>query len=178
MSSSDDIVLFEEKQYMGQNRFSMLIRSLLALFCFVGYYWSENPKPVEISIFKIGSYPIENITLSGMVFFISGVVILLMSVLLTFILHIRTLVYKDHIILDGFWTTRRVKIDLGNVISIRKGKYKPNLFRRAVYNLHNRGIIRFYTSGDFFIEIVDDTGFTYRIGTHRPIELFRILQKN
>jgi hypothetical protein len=30
---------------------------IIALFCFVGYYWSENPKPVQVAIFKIGHYP-------------------------------------------------------------------------------------------------------------------------
>jgi hypothetical protein len=78
-------------------------------------------------------------------------------------------------VLDGFWTSRRIKIDLKNIVSMRKGRYKKNLLRRAVYNLHNNGVIRFYTSGEDFIELIDNTGFTYRIGSQKPQELFNIL---
>lgn len=92
---------------------------------------------------------------------------------LTYILHIHTKVYKGYILIDGFWTTRKVKIDLSNITHIRKSRYKRNILRRAVYNLHNKGIIKFYTSGEDFIELTDNSGFTYRIGTHRVSEFYR-----
>jgi hypothetical protein len=170
-------ILFEEKQYMGHNRLSIVIRSLLTLFCFIAYYWSENPKPVQVSIFKIGSYPIENINESGLIFFIVGICILVFSTGLTYVLHIQTTVYNGFLILDGFWTARKVKIDLKNIVSIRRSRYKKNMLRRAVYNLHNKGVIRFYTSGEEFIELVDNDGFTYRIGSQKTPELFKVLKK-
>jgi hypothetical protein len=169
-------ILFEEKQYMGHNRLSIVIRSLLTLFCFVAYYWSENPKPVQVSFVKIGSYPIENTSESGVIFFIIGISILVFSTGLTYILHIQTKVYKGFLILDGFWTARKVKIDLKNIVSMRKSRYKKNILKRAVYNLHNKGIIRFYTSGEEFIELVDNDGFTYRIGSQKAQELFKALK--
>jgi len=168
--------LFEEKQYLGHNRLSMVIRTMLALFCFLGYYWSENPKPVQVSFFKIGSYPIQSISNSGLIFFIVGTSILVLSAGLTYVLHIQTKVYKGYMILDGFWTSRKIKIDLSNITSIRKSRYKKNIFRRAVYNLHNMGVIRFYSSGDDFVELVDNTGFTYKIGSQKPQELYNILK--
>lgn len=169
-------ILFEEKQYLGHNRLSIVIRTMLTLFCFLGYYWSENPKPIKVSFFTIGSYPIQNISNSGLIFFIVGVSILLLSAGLTYVLHIQTKVYRGYIILDGFWTSRKVKIDLNNITSIRKSRYKKNIFRRAVYNLHNMGIIRFYTSGEEFIELADNAGFTYKIGSQKAQELFNILK--
>lgn len=169
-------ILFEEKQYLGHNRFSMVIRTMFALFCFLGYYWSENPKPVQVSFFKIGSYPIQSFSNSGLVFFIVGTSILLLSAGLTYVLHIQTNVYKGYMILDGFWTSRKIKIDLSNITSIRRSRYKRNIFRRAVYNLHNLGIIRFYTSGEDFIELVDNTGFIYKIGSQKPHELYKVLE--
>lgn len=172
---NSDQILFEEKQYLGHNRLSIVIRTVLTLFCFLGYYWSENPKPVQVSFVKIGSYPIQNISSSGLVFFILGISILLLSAGLTYVLHIQTKVYKGYMVLDGFWTSRKVKIDLGNIISIRKGRYKKNILKRAVYNLHNMGVIRFYTSGEDFIELIDNTGFTYKIGSQKPQELYNIL---
>jgi len=170
-------ILFEEKQYMGHNRLSIVIRSLFTLFCFVAYYWSENPKPVQVSIFKIGSYPIENVSESGLIFFIIGICILVFSTALTYVLHIQTTVFNGFLILDGFWTARKVKIDLKNIVSIRRSRYKKNMLRRAVYNLHNKGVIRFYTSGEEFIELIDNDGFTYRIGSQKTPELFKVLKK-
>jgi hypothetical protein len=168
--------LFAEKQYLGHNRFSIVIRTVLALFCFLGYYWSENPNPVKVSFVRIGSYPAEELGNAGPAFFLMGVSILLLSAGLTFVLHIETRVFYGYILLDGFWTSRLVKIDLHNVKSVRKGRYKKSLFRRTAYNLHNRGIIRFYTSGEEFVEIVDDTGFTYRIGSQRAQELYSAIR--
>jgi hypothetical protein len=169
--------LFEEKQYMGHNRLSIVIRLVLAMFCFIGYYWSQNPKPVQVSFLRIGSYPIENPDQSGIIFFVLGLCILIFSAGLTYILHINTKVIRGALILDGFWTARKVKIDLAGIVGIRKSRYKKNIFRRAVYNLHNRGIIRFYTSGEDFVELTDTTGLVYRIGTQRVEELFLLLKK-
>ncbi len=162
---------------MGYNRLSMIWRTGIALFCFVGYYWSENPKPVEVAMIRIGSYPALAIPNSGQIFFLLGLLLLLFSVMLTYILHIHTKVYKDYILIDGFWTARRVKINLDAIVHIRKSKYKKHIFRRAVYNLHSRGVIRFYTSGSEFVEIKDNTGFTYRIGSLKTPELYRELKK-
>jgi hypothetical protein len=79
-------------------------------------------------------------------------------------------------IIDGFWTARRVKINLDSITHIRKSKYKKHILRRAVYNLHSRGIIRFFTSGNEFVEIKDNVGFTYRIGSQKSPELFQVLK--
>lgn len=173
---SKEVCIFQEKQYMGHNRFSIVIRSMLAIFCFVGYYWSQNPKPVQVSFLRIGSYPIENVDESGVIFFILGLSILAFSAGLTYVLHINTKVLNGAMILDGFWTARKVKIDLKNIIAIRRSRYKKNIFRRAVYNLHNKGTIRFYTSGEDFVELTDNSGLIYRIGSQKIDELYAILK--
>ena len=172
----DPLAIYEEKQHLGYNRVSIIIRTLLALLCFVGYYWSENPKPVDVSGIHIGSYPIE-IPGSGRIFFILGIFILMLSVLLMYVLHTHILVFDSYIILNGFWGSRKVKIDLRNIHTIKKLRYKPNTLRRPVYNLHARGVVKFFTSGNDFIELKDKDGFTYRIGTQRPNELFKIINK-
>lgn len=160
---------------MGHNRFSILVRTMLTIFCFLGYYWSENPKPVQLSFFKIGSYPIQAFSNSGLIFFIVGISILVLSAGLTYVYHIKIKVYRGYLLLDGFWTSRKVRIDLKNIVSIRKSRYKKNVLRRAVYNLHNSGLIRFYSSGEDFVELVDNAGFTYRIGSQKVQELFNVL---
>lgn len=170
-------LLFEEKQYLGHNRLSIVIRTLLTIFCFLAYYWSENPKPTQVAFFKIGSYPIQNINQSGLIFFILGTSLLILSAGLTYVLHIHTKVYKGYIILDGFWTSRKIKIDLRNIVSLKKGRYKKNILRRTAYNLHNLGIIRFYNSGEGFVELADISGFTYKIGSQKSLELYQVLTK-
>jgi hypothetical protein len=174
---SNNEVLFEEKQYLGHNRLSIVVRTGLTIFCFLGYYWSENPKPVKVSFFKIGSYPIQHLSNSGLIFFVVGLSILVLSAALTYVLHIQTTVYNGYMIVDGFWTSRKVKIDLKNILSIRKSRYKKNIWRRAVYNLHNNGVIRFYTSGEEFVELVDNTGFVYKIGSQKTQELYNALNQ-
>lgn len=169
--------LFDEKQYMGHNRLSIIWRTLITLFCFVGYYWSENPKPVQVAVFRIGYYPAVDIPNSGKIFFLLGMFMLILSTTLVYVLHTRIKVFSTYIVIDGFWTARRVKINLDTITHIRKSKYKKNIFRRAVYNLHSRGIIRFFTSGNEFIELKDNAGFTYRIGSQKTPELFQTLKK-
>lgn len=170
-------MLFEEKQFLGHNRLSIVIRTALTLFCFLGYYWSENPKPVQVAFMKIGSYPLDDNGDIGRMFFILGICVLILSAALTFVLHIQTTVYRGYIVLDGFWTSRKVKIDLATVTHVRKSRYKKNIWRRAVYNLHNNGVIRFYTSGEDFVELTDKAGFTYRIGSQKARELYNVLKQ-
>ncbi len=162
---------------MGHNRLSIIWRTVIALFCFVGYYWSENPKPVQVAIFRIGYYPAVDIPNSGKIFFLLGLLILMLSAMLTYVLHTHIRVYSDYIVIDGFWTARRVKINLESIVHIRKSRYKRHIFRRAVYNLHSRGVIRFFTSGNEFVELKDNTGFSYRIGSQKSVELYQLLKK-
>ncbi len=171
-----DKELYKEKQHLGHNRLSIIWRTLITLFCFIAYYWSENPKPVHVAIISIGEYPVSHIENSGQIFFILGIVMLVLSTLLVYVLHTHIKVFSTYIVIDGFWTARRVKINLDTITHIRKSKYKKHIFRRAVYNLHSQGVIRFYTSGNEFIELKDNAGFTYRIGTQRSSELYNMLK--
>lgn len=164
-------LLFEERQYLGSNRYSLFARTLFAIFCFVAYYWSENPKPVDVSGIRIGSYPAEDIPNSGSLFFLMGMVILVVSAILVFVLHIKTQVREGEIVLDGLWTARRVKIASSNIAEIKVRPYSPYSLNRAAYNLHRNGTIKFYTWGSYAVEITDKEGLKYLVGTQRPLEL-------
>ena len=164
-------ILFEEKQYLGHNRLSIVIRTALAIFCLFSYYLSENSHSLYINII------IQNNSNSGFIFFVVGNCILILSAALTFVLHIETKVYENYILLEGFWTSRKIKIDLNTITSIKKTKLKRTILRRAVYNLHNMGVIKFYTSGQDFIELTDDADFTYKIGSQKAQELYNILKQ-
>jgi hypothetical protein len=160
---------FEELQQHGLNQYSLLRRLLLSVFCFVAYYWSENPKPVDLELIHIGEYPGRDH--SGQLFFVLGIAILVLSGLLLFVLHMKTEVRQNTILLSGFWGARLVRIDILGIESVRKVRLKPSFFNRPVYNLHSNGRIRFYTYGPDAIEITMRDGLVYRVGTQRPEEL-------
>lgn len=167
--------IFEEKQYHGLNRHSLVRRLLLSVFCFVAYYWSENPKPVNLELFRIGEYPGRDH--SGQLFFVLGICILALSATLLFVLHMRTTVSNGAIILDALLSARKVRIGLDDIVSAKKIRLKPSIFNRPVYNLHNRGRVRFYTYGNDAVELTTRDGLIYRLGTQRPDELLRVINR-
>jgi len=169
----DDKIIFEEKQYIGYNKWSILWRTVLALFCFILYYWSENPKPVDGTIMNIPSSPVgEN---SGQLFFLMGIIIMSLSLVLIFVLHLHTKVIVNSLIIDGLWTSRKVKIDLTSIVSVKKVQYSKYFLNRPVYNLHFKNKIKFFTRGNDAIEIMDKDGLKYRIGSQKAAELNDII---
>lgn len=152
-------IKFIEKQYLGLNKMSLSRRIALALFCFVAYYWRENHEK------------------SGELFFFVGIAILVISVLLIFILHFKTKLQNRSITLDGIWTSRKIKIDLGSIRSVKKVKYSKYLLNRSVYNLHLKGTIRFYTRGSDAVELTDRDGLIYLIGSQKAEELARVISQ-
>jgi len=169
-------ILFQEKQYLGINKSSLVPRLALCIFCFVAYYWSENPKPVDVSGIVIGAYPAENIPASGTLFFLMGMAILVISVALVFVLHIHTKITETSIILDGLWTSRKVKIDLKSIVSVKKIFYGKYNLKLPAYNLHSKGKIRFYTGGYEAVELTDKDGLRYRIGSQKADELLSVME--
>ena len=152
-------IKFIEKQYLGLNKMSLSRRIALALFCFVAYYWRENHEK------------------SGELFFFLGVAILVISILLVFILHFETRLQNRSIILDGLWTSRKIKIDLGSIRSVKKIQYSKYILNRSVYNLHLKGTIRFYTRGSDAVELTDRDGLIYLIGSQKSEELASIISQ-
>lgn len=150
---------FEEKQYLGYNKFNLFIRLFIALGSFVSYFVSDaKDQTAEL-------------------FLIIGFAILTISVLSFFVLHLKTSVSKDFLILDGFWTTRKIKIDLSNVTKCEVVKYSKILFNRPVYNLHIRGKVKFFTHGNNAIQLTDKDGLKYKIGSQRFEELNALINK-
>ena len=150
---------FIEKQYLGLNKMSLTRRMSLAIFCFLAYYWHENHEK------------------SGELYFFIGLSIMIISIILFFILHFKTQVVNGSIILDGLWTSRKIKIDSASIVSAKKVKYSKYFLNRAVYNLHLKGTIRFYTRGYEAVELIDKDGLVYLIGSQKSAELARVIQK-
>ena len=158
--------LFDEKQFLGLNKFSILRRMVLSIFCFLIYYYSREENDAKINV------PPQ----SGEFMFYMGIIILAVSVLLVFVLHLQTRVIQNAIILEGLWTARKVKIDLKGIVEVKKITYSRYFFNRPVYNLNLKKRIRFYTRGKDAIELTDRDGLVYVIGSQRAEELLRVLE--
>ena len=148
---------FIEKQYLGLNKMALTRRLALAVFCFIASYWRENHDK------------------SGELYFVIGIAIIIFSVLLFFVLHFHTKVCNGSIILDGLWTSRKIKLDTASLVSAKKVNYSKYIINRAVYNLHFKGTIRFYTRGNDAVELTDKDGLIYLIGSQRADELCRLI---
>ena len=114
---------FLEKQYLGLNKMSLFRRMAIAIFCFIAIWIAYNPDKLK---------KLEVPSESGDLFFMMGMVLLIISVILTFILHFETRVVNKSIILDGLWTSRKVKIDINSLISAKKVQYSRFFFNKSV----------------------------------------------
>lgn len=152
--------LFVERQYLGRDKSWISVRMTLALFCFIVYYLNMDHLP------------------SRQLFFIVGSCIILVSIMMMYLVHYKTAVSNNTVMLSGLWSTRLVKIDLSCIVKIEKKPYSKYSFNNPVYNLHKNGKIRFYSGGKDAVWLTDRDGLVYIIGTHRQEELYRAVQKS
>jgi hypothetical protein len=142
--------LFVENQYLGRDYSRISVRMVMALFCFAAYYITERRE--------------QNADL----FLVVGCAILVVSIIMMFLLHYRTIVTEDSIILNGLWTAPPVTIPLKSITTVEKTEYSSFIMNNPVYNLHKKGTIRFYAGGKDAIKLTDRDGLNYLIGTQRP----------
>lgn len=153
----DNKILFEEKQYLGFNPYSISRRMVLAIFCFVAYYYTENRE--------------ENADL----LFVLGIFILIVSVVLLFVKHLHIIITENSIILKGMRKTRLVKIDRSSIVNVEKTIYSNYHLNNPAFNVHSKNTIKFYSGGKDAIRLTDREGMNYLIGTYKPEEFYRAL---
>lgn len=129
----------------------------MAVFCLAAYYVTENRDR------------------NGDLLLLVGCGILLLSVVMLFMLHYRTVVNNKSVILDGLWTTRLVKIDLNSITKVEKVPYSKYFLNNPVYNLHRNGTIKFYAGGKDAVKLTDRDGLVYIIGTQKQSELYNAI---
>ncbi|MEO3402675.1 hypothetical protein AAFN85_02165 [Mucilaginibacter sp. CAU 1740] len=154
-----DKSVFTEKQYLGREFIPLTIRLVLAMFCFAAYFFTDERER------------------NGDLLVVVGFSIIIISIIMGFLLHFRTRVENKSVMLDGLWTTKLVKIDLNSIVKAEKGTYSRYLFNNPVYNLHTKGTIRFFTSGNEAIHLTDRDGLLYIIGSKHPNEFLRAVKE-
>lgn len=150
---------FIEKQYLGREFIPITIRLILAMFCFAAYFFTDERER------------------NGNLLIVVGFAIITISIIMGYLLHFRTRIENKSILIDGLWTTRLVKIDLNSIIKIEKKEYSRYLFNNPVYNLHQKGTIRFYCAGKDAIYLTDRDGLVYIIGSQHPNEFLRAINE-
>lgn len=150
---------FVERQYLGRDMTWISVRMILALFCFIVYYLNMDHLP------------------SRQLFFIVGSCIIIVSIVMMYLVHYKTAVTDQNVVLSGLWTTSLVKIDLASIVKVEKKAYSTFVINNPVYNLHKNGKIRFYAGGKEAVWMTDRDGLVYIIGTHKQEELYTAIMK-
>lgn len=150
-------ILFEEKQYLGFNTYSIARRMVLAIFCFVAFYYSENR--------------MENAD----ILFLLGIVILILNFVLLFVRYLQIIVTDKEIILVGMWRNQAKRFNLSEVKAANKIAFSKFHLNNPVFNLHDDYSLKFYAVGNDAVKVDLVDGKSLIIGTLRAEELSRIL---
>jgi hypothetical protein len=150
---------YHEKQYLGYNRFGIISRTVIALFCLVFYYASEAQDQMKN------------------LFFLLAIVILGVSLLSLLIQHLETRLDGNTLTLIGPMTFRKVNIDLDGLKSVEVEPYSRLRLNRPMFNLHRNGSVRFFTYGKWCVVIKTKEDEVIRLGTQRPNGLKEILNR-
>jgi len=141
---------YEEKQYLGYNKSSLSLRIFMAIFCFVLAWFSDSP------------------VVNGGLLFLLGITILVISVLLLFVTHLKTQLKDGKLLLTRILGTYRIEIDLSKLISVEKVEYSRYKINYPAYNLHTKNDIRFFTGGKYAVKIQIKDQPHYVIGSQNP----------
>ena len=68
-----------------------------------------------------------------------------------------------------------IKIDLQGIQEVKAKPYSSFFINNPVYNLHQKGKIRFYAGGKDAVWLTDKDGLIYIIGSQRSKELMRAI---
>lgn len=130
------------------------------LFCFLFYFASDDTQGDTADLF-----------------FYLGMGILVMSAAAMLISHLETKVDGHKLILSGPMTHKRVEMDIKGISDIRIEPYSKFLMNRPMFNLHRKNSRRFYTHGNGCVSFISPDGEHIKLGTQRPEELKRALEK-
>ncbi len=151
--------IYVENQYLGRDRGWLSVRLVLALFCFTAYYINIERES------------------ESQLFLVVGIAILFVSIVMMYMLQYRITVEVGCVKLSGLWTTRLVKIDLNSITKVERKPYSKFFINNPVYNLHQKGRIKFYAGGKDAVWLTDRDGLLYIIGTQRQVELEQAILK-
>lgn len=150
---------YSERQYLGFNRFGLIRRMVIMLFCFVFYFVSDEA------------------ALNRDLFFYIGLFVLVLSAGALLINHLTTQIKDGKLRLIGPMTFKEVEFDLKNLREVEIRPYSRFVMNRPMFNWHRKGQLRFYTHGSMCILFKMEDGQVVKLGTQRPDALKAALGK-
>ncbi len=150
---------FEEKQYLGFNTYSLAFRLVIALFCFVAYYYS-NPNSHDADLL-----------------FLLGIILMALSILLIFVKYITITVDDEALQLRGMWAYQLVRVEFSKIRRVEKTIYSRYHLNNPAFRVKTEKETRFYTNGHDAVRVWLEDGTELLIGSHKADELARCLQE-
>lgn len=152
-------IIFKEVHYLGRNRYGLSRRLVMMVFCFIAHYYSEEKGNIE-----------------G-VFFIVGLVILLLSVVLWFVPYY-TIELKNNLLTIISSRKKEVTLPLNVITHAETGIYNRFHLNNPVFNVFNDGEYKFYAEGRKALLLNLEGGNKFKIGMKRPDILFTEIKKS
>jgi hypothetical protein len=149
-----------ERQYLGFNRFGLVRRMVIAIFCLVFYFVSDES------------------VLNRNLFFYIGLFVLALSAGALLMKHLETSLLDGKLKIKGTMTSKEVEFEVTELQSVQVLPYSRFVMNRPMFNLHRRGQLRFYTHGTMAVRFTLKDGQVVKLGTQRPEALKDALSKH
>lgn len=152
-------IKYDEKQTLGYNSYSTSRRTILAIFCFVAYYYTENRSD------------------DADLLFVLGIFILVLSIALLFVTYLHITLNKEEVILSNLWNNKKIKLLYTDIKSIEATVYSNYHLNNPVFNMHQDDQIKFYAAGSQAVKITLNGGEVYLIGTYHPDRIIQVVKE-
>ncbi len=152
-------IIFKEVHYLGRNRYGLSRRMVMMVFCFIAHFYSEEKGNID-----------------G-VFFLVGLVILLLSIVLWFVPYY-TIELKNNILTIISSRKKEVILPLNVIMQAELGIYNRFHLNNPVFNVLNDDEYRFYAEGRKALLLNLEGGNKFKIGMKRPDILYTEIKKS
>lgn len=152
-------ILFKEVHYLGRNRYGLSRRLVMIVFCFIAHYYSGEKGNIE-----------------G-VFFIVGLAIFLISLVLWFVPYY-TIELKNNVIKIVSIRKKEVTLPLNFITEATTGIYNRFHLNNPVFNVFNDGEYQFYAEGRKALLLNLEGGNKFKIGMKRPDLIYTEIKKS
>ena len=159
MDTGINTLKYDEKQSLGYNSYSNSRRTVLAIFCFVAYYYTENRSDDADLLFVVGIF------------------ILVLSLALLFVTYLRISLTETEITLSNLWNNKKIKLPYSEIQSIESTIYSKYHLNNPAFNVHQAGQIKFYAAGSLAVKIGLNNGDSYLIGSYHPDRIIQIVKE-
>jgi len=152
-------IKFREVQYLGRNMYGLSRRLIMAIFCYIAHFYSEEKGNIEGIFFLVGS------------------IITLVSFVLLFIPYY-TIELKEDVLLLKSLQKKEVSIPLNVIRKADVCVYNRYHLNNPVFNVFNEKEFRFYAEGRKALLLNLEGGNILKIGVKKADLLYSEIKKS